>query len=217
MSTVPITDRTRVRRLSERQVTEREALYAALDEALVAHVGFVRKGAPVVIPMGFGRDGDDLLLHGSTGAGITLGAATGMPVSICVTLLDGLVFARSLFDSSMNYRSVVVHGTATVVSAEQKEYALLVIAEHLMPGRPAEVRGMTRRELAATQVLRVPLAEASLKVRAYGATEGADDGEDHTQWAGVLPLTLRAGDPQPTPLTSSATPLPPSVRSWTRG
>jgi len=124
-----------------------------------------------------------------------------------VTHLDGLVYARSLFDSSMNYRSAVVFGVPTVVADADKEEALRVVSEHLMPGRWAEVRDMTKRELAATLVLRLPLDEASVKVRAHGASEAADDGDDRSVWAGVLPLQVTALAPETSDLTPTGTPV----------
>jgi nitroimidazol reductase NimA-like FMN-containing flavoprotein (pyridoxamine 5'-phosphate oxidase superfamily) len=206
--TLPIDEQTRIRRLPERQRTEREELHAILDAGLVAHVAFVRDGRPVVIPFLYARDGDTLLLHGSTGGGLFL-SPEGIDVSVGVTHVDGLVFARSVFDSSANYRSVVVHGRAVAVPADEKEAALLVVSEHLMPGRWDEVRPSTRKELAATSILRIGLDRASVKVRAYGASEEPDDGEDRAVWAGVLPLALVAGVPEP----STDVPVPPSVQA----
>ncbi|WP_051275118.1 pyridoxamine 5'-phosphate oxidase family protein [Cellulomonas sp. URHD0024] len=207
---LPVDDETRIRRIPERQRTERAELYAILDAGLVAHVAFVREGRPVVIPFLYARDGDSLLLHGSTGAGLFL-APEGVEVSVGVTHVDGLVFARSVFDSSANYRSVVVHGRAVALVGDEKEAALLVVSEHLMPGRWDEVRASTRKELAATSIMRVGLGRASVKVRAYGASEQPDDGEDRSVWAGVLPLALVAGAPQP----SSDAEVPASVRAAT--
>jgi len=206
-ATLPVTDRTRITRLPERQRADRAELYGILDDALVAHVAIVRDGLPLVLPMGFGRGGDAIYLHGSTGSGIFRAMASGTPISVTVTHLDGLVYARSLFDSSMNYRSAVVFGAATVVADAEKEEAMRVVSEHLMPGRWDEVRDMTRRELAATLVLRLPLDEASVKVRAHGASEAADDGEDRTVWAGVLPLRLTASAPETSELTPPGSPV----------
>lgn len=191
-----------VRRLRDRQHTDPEALRAVLAEALVAHVGFVRDGHPIVLPFlcGVGDlgDGPVLLLHGSTGGGLFLDAGTeGVPVAATVTHVDGLVFARSTFDSSANYRSAMIVGRATVVPADLRAEALWQVSDHLMPGRRAEVRDMTAKEVRATQVLQLPLDRASVKVRAAGVGEASDDGEDHAVWAGVLPLALRAGDPLP--------------------
>jgi nitroimidazol reductase NimA-like FMN-containing flavoprotein (pyridoxamine 5'-phosphate oxidase superfamily) len=203
-----VDDQTRIRRMPERQLTERAELHAILDAGLVAHVAFVREGRPVVIPFLYARDGDSLLLHGSTGGGLFL-SPEGVDVSVGVTHVDGLVFARTVFDSSANYRSVVVHGRAFAVPADEKEAALLVISEHIMPARWDELRPSTRKERAATSILRIGLDRASVKVRAYGASEEPDDGEDRAVWAGVLPLSLVAGAPEPSP--SSGVPVPPSV------
>ncbi|WFR65806.1 pyridoxamine 5'-phosphate oxidase family protein [Curtobacterium flaccumfaciens] len=189
-----------VRRLRDRQSHDPVDLHAILAEAIVAHVGFVRGGHPIVLPFLCGVGdlgaGPVLLLHGSTGGGLFLDAgADGVPVSATVTHVDGLVFARSTFDSSANYRSAVVLGTATVVPDERRADALRQVADHLMPGRRAEVREMTAKEVRATQVLQLPLDRASVKIRAAGVGEARDDGEDHTVWAGVLPLAVRAGAP----------------------
>jgi nitroimidazol reductase NimA-like FMN-containing flavoprotein (pyridoxamine 5'-phosphate oxidase superfamily) len=211
MTEIPVTDRTRIHRLPERQRTDARELHAILDTAYVAQVAFVRDGLPVVIPFSFARDGDSILIHGSSGGGIFLASPGGVDVAVGVTHLDGLVFARSLFDSSMNYRSAVIVGAARPVPNEEKEEALRVISEHLMPGRWDEVRPMTKRELAATTVLRVPLAEASVKVRDHSASEAADDGEDHRVWAGVVPLALVAGAAERSPMTAVDVALPPSV------
>jgi len=212
-TSLPLSERTRVTRMPERQRTDRAELYGILDEALVAHVAIVRDGLPLVLPMGFGRGDDAIYLHGSTGGGIFRAMASGTPISVTVTHLDGLVYARSLFDSSMNYRSAVVFGTPTVVADADKEEAMRVVSEHLMPGRWAEVRAMTKRELAATLVLRLSLEEASVKVRAHGASEAADDGDDRRVWAGVLPLRLAAGAPESSELTPPGTVVSPSARA----
>ena len=203
--------RTRVTRLRHRQVHDRQVLHQVLDAGTVAHVGVVRDGVPVVLPLGYARDGDSLLLHGSTGGGLLREAAGGAPVAVTVTLLDGLVYARSLFDSSMNYRCAVVFGTATRVEGEALLPALRLLSDHLMPGRWSEVREPTRRELEATLVLRVPLLEASVKLRAEGAGSEPDDGEDRTVWAGVLPIGTTTGTPAPDPDVPAGVPTPPSV------
>jgi len=151
------------------------------------------------------------VLHGSSGGGMFREGAAGTPVCATVTLLDGLVFARSVFDSSMNYRSAVVMGTATALDGEDKLAALEVISEHVMPGRWSEVRETTRRELAATTVLRLPLDEVSVKVRAAGPSSAPGDGEDRSVWAGVVPLTLRPGAPVPAADVPPHVPVPASV------
>jgi nitroimidazol reductase NimA-like FMN-containing flavoprotein (pyridoxamine 5'-phosphate oxidase superfamily) len=211
MDALPLTDRTRITRLPDRQVVDRQVLHELLDAGLVAHVGVVRDGVPVILPVGYARDGDSLLLHGSTGGGLLRQAAAGLPVTVTVTLLDGLVYARSLFDSSMNYRCAMVIGTATPVTGPDKLAAMRLLSEHLMPGRWAEVREPTKRELAATLVLRLPLAEASVKLRAAGAEGEPDDGESREVWAGVLPLRTVAGQPEPDSDVPAGVPVPASL------
>jgi nitroimidazol reductase NimA-like FMN-containing flavoprotein (pyridoxamine 5'-phosphate oxidase superfamily) len=211
MQPLIVTDRVRISRLAERQVTDRQALYDILDAGLVAHVGLVRDGVPVVLPLGYARDGDELLLHGSTGGGLLRAAAAGAPLAVTVTLLDALVFARSLFDSSMNYRSVMVVGAARVLENEQQIAGLRRLSEHLMPGRWAEVRSPSPRELAATVVLAIPLAEASVKVRCGGPTTDPQDGESRETWAGIIPLAVQAGLPEPSPDTPCHVPTPASL------
>ena len=208
----------RIRRMPERQTTDRDALFELLDQELVGHLAAVADGTPVVVPMGFARDGDHLLLHGSTGGGFALrAAAEGATVAFAVTSVDGLVYARSLFDSSMNYRSAVVYGVLEPVDDERADAALLALSERLMPGRPAEVRATTRKERAATRVLRLALDDVVMKVRAAGASESPDDGEDHTGWAGVVPLRRAWGTPEPSALTPVGTPVPGSVAALTAG
>ncbi|SDQ44106.1 hypothetical protein SAMN02800687_1890 [Curtobacterium sp. UNCCL20] len=206
-----------VRRLRDRQSHDPADLHAILTEAVVAHVGFVRGGHPIVLPFlcGLGDlgDGPVLLLHGSTGGGLFLDAgAEGVPVSATVTHVDGLVFARSTFDSSANYRSAMVVGNATVVPEPLRAEALWQVADHLMPGRRDEVREMTPKEVRATQVLQLPLDRASVKIRAAGVGEAVDDGEDHGVWAGVVPLAVRAGDPIAGDISGDA-PVDGSVRA----
>jgi len=206
-----------VRRLRDRQSHDPADLHAILTEAVVAHVGFVRGGHPIVLPFlcGVGDlgDGPVLVLHGSTGGGLFLDAgAEGVPVSATVTHVDGLVFARSTFDSSANYRSAVIVGNATVVPEGLRTEALWQVADHLMPGRRDEVREMTPKEVRATQVLQLPLDRASVKIRAAGVGEAVDDGEDHGVWAGVVPLAVRAGDPIAGDISGDA-PVDASVRA----
>jgi len=211
MTDLPLTAQTRVRREAHHQVTDRAALYDVIDGALYATIAIVRDDRPVALPIGIGRDGDDLLLHGSTGSDFFRRIAAGTPVCVTVTHLLGLKYARSLFDSSMRYRSAVVFGVASVVPADEKEAALLTLSEHLMPERSLEVRPMTGRELAATMVLRVPLAEASVKDNAGSMVETDDDGEDRGVWAGTLPLRVVTGDPVTSAQTVAGTPVPASV------
>lgn len=208
---LPRTEETRVKRLPEKQVFDRAALNALLDEAIVGHVAIVRDGKPLVLPVGIGRDGDSLLIHGSTGSGLFRELADGRPLSIAVTLLDGLVYARSAFESSMHYRSAVIHGSATLVEGEDKLTALGILTNHMMPGRWEEVRETTKKELAATMVLRVPLDVVSVKISDKPVDEFEDDGDDRAIWAGILPLRTVAGEPSASALTPEGTPVSPSV------
>lgn len=208
----------RIRRLAERQTTDRSALFELLDTELVGHLAAVVDGMPLVVPMGFARDGEHLLVHGSTGGGFALRAAAERAmVAFAVTALDGLVYARSLYDSSMNYRSAVVYGVLEPVAEDETDAALLALSEHLMPGRWAEVRPTRRKEQASTRVLRLPLDDVVMKMRAAGAGEAVDDGEDHSVWAGVVPLTRAWGEPVPSVLTPTQTPVPDSVTALTTG
>jgi len=188
------TDRTKVRRLAERGRTDRAIVDEILDEAYIAHVGFVVDGEPRVLPMTYGRDGDVLYLHGAVGNAM-LRASAGAEVCVTVTLLDGLVLARSAFHHSMNYRSVVLLGTATKVEDEaEKRHAFDMVVEHVLPGRSQVARPANGSELRATMVLRLPIDEGSAKVRTGGPKEEAED-MDLAVWAGVVPLTLTAGPP----------------------
>ena len=192
------TDRTTLGRLRERGLTDRAALYEVLDAALICHIGVVIDGTPMVLPTGYGRVGETLYLHGSS-ANKSLTTAAGTEICVTVTLLDGLVCARSVFHNSMNYRSAVIYGTARHVTAEAERLAALhAITDHLIPGRWANSRLPTRKELAATTVLALALDEASVKARAGGPK---DDDEDYAldYWAGVLPITMTVGAPQPDP------------------
>lgn len=208
----------RIHRMPERQRDDRETLDALLDHELVGHLAVVAHGAPIVVPMGFARMGDHLVMHGSTGGGFALrAAAERATVAFAVTSLDGLVYARSLFDSSMNYRSAVVYGVLEQVPAEEEHDVLLALSERLMPGRPAEVRDTTRKEYAATRALRLPLDDVVMKMRAAGASEALDDGEDHSLWAGVVPLGRSWGEPIPSALTPAGTPVPASIDRLRRG
>ncbi len=216
MTDLPLTTLTRVRRGAHHQVTDRAALYDVIDGALYATLAIVRDDRPIALPVGIGRDGDDLLVHGSTGSDFFRRIAAGAPVCVTVTHLMGLKYARSLFDSSMRYRCAVVHGVASVVPPEEKEAALLALSEHLMPGRSADVRPMTSREIAATMVLRIPLAEASVKDNAGSLVEVDDDGEDRRVWAGMLPLRVVAGEPVTSAQTVAGVAVPESVRRAAR-
>ena len=189
------TPRTRLVREADRAVYDREAAYRILDEGFLCHVGFVVDGQPFVIPTSYGRTGDSLFIHGSAASRMLRQMKDGVPVCITVTLLDGLVLARSIFNHSMNYRSVVVLGKATLVDdPAEKIEALRLLSEHIIPGRWADSRQPNERELKATSILRMPIEEFSAKVRSGPVV---DDEEDYSfpTWAGVVPLETVAGEP----------------------
>jgi uncharacterized protein len=210
--TLSPTDRSTLKRGRKRAVTEREALHAVLDAGLVCHLAVVVDGAPLVLPTGYGRDGDTLYLHGSTGARSLREAATGVPVCVGVTILDGVVYARSVFDHSMNYRAAVVHGTAVPVTDDQaKLHALRVLTEHLAPGSWDHARLPTPKELAATAVLSLDLAEASVKIRSGPPEDEPEDIAANACWAGVLPLRTVWGEPEADPALAGDWDVPPHV------
>jgi uncharacterized protein len=189
------TERTRVIREPHRGVYDRETVYQILDEGFICHVGFAVDGQPFVIPTGYGRSGDHLYIHGSAASRMLRRLNEGVPVCVMVTLLDGIVFARSIFNHSMNYRSAMVLGTAVLIEDRAaKLEALRILSEHIAPGRWKDVRQPSEQELKATSVLRLPIEEFSGKVR---QGPPIDDEEDLTfpTWAGVLPLSLRTGTP----------------------
>jgi nitroimidazol reductase NimA-like FMN-containing flavoprotein (pyridoxamine 5'-phosphate oxidase superfamily) len=206
------TERSRLRRLRERGRSDRAELYSVLDAGLICHLGVVIDGAPVVLPTGYGRSDDTLFLHGSS-ANRSLISADGQEICVTVTHLDGLVCARSVFHHSMNYRSAMVFGTARLVTDDEDRLAALqVITEQLAPGRWAATRGPTRKELAATAVLALPLTEASVKVR---TGHPADDEEDYALdiWAGVVPAALMFGAAQSDPRLRPDVAIPEHVRA----
>jgi uncharacterized protein len=208
------TDRTTVRRLPARGSYDRALIHAILDEAPVCHVGFVVDGRPFVIPTLHVRVGDRLYMHGSPASRMLKAMAGGVEVCVTVTLVDGLVLARSAFHHSMNYRSVVVFGTAHAVDdPDEKTRVLHALAEHLVPGRWRDVRGPAPGELKATSVLSLPIDEASAKVR---TGPPLDDEEDYAlpAWAGVVPLSLKAGEPVPCPRLAPGIEPPSYARSY---
>jgi len=210
------TARTRVVREAHRGVYERAAAYEILDEGFICHVGFVMDGQPFVIPTGYGRSGDNLYIHGSAASRMLRNLSKGILVCITVTLLDGLVLARSIFNHSMNYRSVVVLGTAVaVLDAKEKLEALELLSEHILPGRWAESRQPNERELKQTLVLRLPIEEFSAKVR---QGPPIDDEEDYAfpTWAGVIPLQVVPGAPINDPRLDPNTPVPVYARKYSR-
>ena len=187
--------RTRLVREPDRAVYDRAAAYKILDEGFICHVGFVVDGQPFVIPTGYGRVGDSLYIHGSAASRMLRRVDEGIAVCVTVTLLDGLVLARSIFNHSMNYRSVVILGTAQAVNdPKEKLEALRLLSEHILPGRWAESRQPNQKELKATLVMRLPIEEFSAKVR---QGPPVDDEEDYgfPTWAGVIPLEVVPGKP----------------------
>jgi nitroimidazol reductase NimA-like FMN-containing flavoprotein (pyridoxamine 5'-phosphate oxidase superfamily) len=206
MSNLTVTDRTRLQRRAERGSFDRELVYAILDEGLVCHVSFVHDAHPVVLPMAYVRLDDHVYLHGSPKNRMLDMLAAGAPACIAVTLLDGLVLARSQFHHSMNYRSVTIFGSARTISdPEHKQRILGALCDHLAPGRSRESRPGTRQELAGTRVLGVPIAEASAKRRTGPALDSAEDLE-LPHWAGVVPVELKVGIPLPDPQLPAGTP-----------
>ncbi|HKM68263.1 MAG TPA: pyridoxamine 5'-phosphate oxidase family protein [Candidatus Acidoferrum sp.] len=216
MSDFTPTERTQVKRLPKRGKYDRETVHAILDAGFVCHVGFSMDGQPYVIPTNYGRLGDIVYLHGSAASRMLRTLSEGVPVSVTVTHVDGLVLARSAFHHSVNYRSVVILGTARLVedTAEKME-ALRVFTEHVMKGRWDDVRQPTEQELKATTVLALPLEEVSAKIRTGGPV---DDEADYTLpvWAGVLPLETVAKEPIPDPQRKGDRPLPGYLKNHSR-
>lgn len=206
--TFPQTDRTKLKRLPKRGHFDRETVYAILDEGFICHVGFAVDGQPFVIPTGYARAGDKLYLHGSQASRMLRTLSGGLDACVTVTLIDGLVLARSAFHHSMNYRSVLVFGRATVVDdPEEKMAALVALSEHIVRGRWADVREPNDEEMMQTTVLCLPIEEASAKIR---TGPPLDDEEDYALqiWAGVVPLRLVAGDPVNDPRLPADIPVP---------
>ncbi|HVF27177.1 MAG TPA: pyridoxamine 5'-phosphate oxidase family protein [Pyrinomonadaceae bacterium] len=213
---IPPTEKTKLGRIPKRGSFDRTTIYKILDEAFICHVGFVVDGQPFVIPTGYARVGDRLLIHGSAASRMLRALTEGIDVCVTVTLLDGLVLARSAFHHSMNYRSVVVFGRAQVVSGEHEKLdALRAFTEHIIRGRWADVRLPTPNELKATWVLSLPLEEASAKIRT-GAP--VDDESDYALkvWAGEIPLRLKADTPIPDSRLPAGIELPAHVADYSR-
>jgi uncharacterized protein len=205
------TTRTKLHRLRERGRTDRQDLHAVLDAGLVCHLGVVIDGTPVVLPTGYGRIGETLYLHGSS-ANRSLLSADGQQVCVTVTLLDGLVCARAVFHHSMNYRSAVIFGQARLVTEDDERLAALrAVTEQLVPGRWEHARPPTRKELAATAVLALPLAEASVKTRSGGPKDDPEDYESDI-WAGVLPAALMFGAAEPDPELTDSVAIPAHIQ-----
>ena len=211
-----VTKRSKLKRLPKRGSQERETIYSILDEALIAHVGFVKENQPFVIPMAYGRKGDRLYLHGSSVSRLLKTLEQGVDVCINVTLLDGLVIARSLFHHSMNYRSVVLFGKAKIVKDEEEKMSgLKAITEQMIAGRWEEARTPNTKELKATNVLSFKIVEGSAKIR---TGEPSDDEEDYslTYWAGELPLKLTPGIPIPDSKLSAGITVPENIANYQR-
>lgn len=217
--------RTDVRRAPQKQVRDRAALDELLDAALVAHLAVVEPAdpddpdgvpQPYVVPVGMARDGDRLLVHGSTASRAFRLLATGVPTCATVTILDAVVVARSQFESSMNYRSAMVLGRCTELAGEDKAHALAVLSEHLLPGMTQQ-RTPTRKELAATSVLALPLEEWSLKVSAKDGPEDDPSDLDRPVWAGIVPLHHTWGTPLDAPDLAEPYPVPPQIADWPAG
>lgn len=214
--TFPQTDRTKLKRLPKRGHFDRETVYSILDEGFICHVGFAVAGQPVVIPTGYARVEDRLYIHGSQASRMLRSLAEGLDACVTVTLLDALVLARSAFHHSMNYRSVLVFGRATLVEEPaEKMAALLALSEHIIRGRWADVREPNEQEMKQTTVLSLPLAEASAKIR---TGPPLDDEEDYALpiWAGVVPLRLVAGEPVNDPRLPAEIPVPEYARHYKR-
>ncbi len=207
---------TRVSRLREKQRTERDGLDDLLDSTPLATVALIRDGHPVVFPTGFARLGDDLVIHGSTGSPWMRALAAGAQAAVSVTTLDGVMVARSGFESSFHYRSATLFGTFAVVPDADKNRYLQALTDAFIPGRVAELRASTERELAASLALRLPIVADnwSLKVSA-GWPEDPESDVAAGAWAGVVPLTIGYGTPQRAPDCDPATPLPASVHAMT--
>lgn len=214
--TIKQTKKTRVRRLPKRGSYDRETINSILDEAFICHVGFVVDGQPYVIPTGFARIGDDFYIHGSSASRMLRSIAEGVDVCVTVTLIDGLVLARSAFHHSMNYRSVVILGKAIAIEdPDEKNRAMEAFTEHIIPGRWADVRWPTDLELKATSVLKLPIEEASAKIRTGSPV---DDEEDYAMrvWAGVLPIGLTHGPPIDDERLTKDTAVPAYISQYSR-
>ena len=210
------TERTRIFRKPGRRSYDRELVHSILDEALVCHVGFVQDGQPFVIPTIHARMGETLFLHGARGNRMLGALGDGTACCLTATLVDELVLARAALHHSLNYRSVMVLGTAKeVTDPEEKEVALRAVVEHIAPGRADEIRGADATDLKSTRVLSLPIEEASAKVRTGPPIDEKAD-LDLPHWAGQLPLTHGTGEPISAPDLTQDVPVPPSVRGWSR-
>lgn len=210
------TPRTTLHRVPHKEVRDRAVLHQILDTALVGHVGLVQDGQPFVIPVAIAPDGDTLLLHGSRAARLFKTLAGGAPCAVSVTLIDALVLARSAFESSMNYRSVLILGVAQELEGEEKIRAFNVLTDHLLPERLASLRPLNDDEIRQTMMLKLPMTEASVKI---SSKFPADDEEDLSWpvWAGNIPIEHRFGTPIPDPRMTEPLPLPDYLKRWSEG
>lgn len=216
MSEINITERTKVKRIPKRGKFDRETIYKILDEAIICHVGFIVDDQPFVIPTGFARSDDELIIHGSSASRMMRNLSEGIDICVTVTLIDGLVLARSAFHHSMNYRSVVIFGKAELIEDKEEKFeALKLFTEHIIPDRWDEIREPNELELKATTVLKLPIEEASAKIR---TGDPVDDEEDYKLdvWAGVIPLKLTAEKPFNDEKLKDEIPIPAHVSNYRR-
>ena len=208
------TGRIRVKRVPSRGKYDKESIHSILDASFLCHIGFIYEGYPVVIPTLFGRDNDKLYIHGANSSRMLKSLQKGIEISVAVTLVDGIVLARSAFHHSMNYRSVVLFGTAALVTdPEEKLRALKVVSDQVMRDRWEEVRLPNEKELKATTVLAIPVNEASAKVRTGPPVDDKED-YDLDVWAGVIPLQYTIQEPEPDPLLKEGLKLSPGVENF---
>jgi len=210
-----MSDKTQIRRVPERAVSERGTIDAILDEGLVCHAAYVTQDRPVVIPTLYVRDGDRVLIHGSNTMGLARAVRAGSPLSVAVTHLDGIVVARSAFNSSANYRSVVIHGHGRILDKGEKATAFDLIVEKLIPGRLADLRPSTASEISQTSIIELMLDEVSAKVRSGGPEDEPED-LDEEVWAGVVPMKTVVGEPIPDPDLRPGIPVPDYLRPYRR-
>lgn len=209
-----MTDRTRIRRLPERGVADRDVLNAILDAGFVAHVGIVEDGQPFVLPIGYARRHDQVILHGSNASRLFRRLAEGVPACVTVTLLDGFVYARSAFESSMNYRSAMLLGQATRLNGDDELDALHVLSDHLLPGRWESIRHPSKKERAATLTVALSIQEWSVKVRTGDPEDFAEDLTNppwSQLWAGALPIEQTFGTPIPDAHVPDSVQVPPAI------
>ena len=213
MSDFPVTDRTRVRRLPDRGKYDAETVHRIIDAVFVSHVGFTIDERPFVIPVLHARDGERLLLHGASSSRLLRHIAAGHPLCVCITAIDGLVLAKTAFNQSMNYRSVVIFGQGTLLEdADEKLRALTTLTNRLVPGQWDHVRRPNAQELKATSIVAVPITEASAKVRSGPPKDDADD-QGFPAWAGLVPITQVMGAPIPAAYTDPTLSVPAHIQA----